>query len=437
MHMSPTERSSKIGLSRATSLVVGNMIGAGIFLLPASLAVYGSISFIGWILSGIGTLFLAIVFSRLSRVTPATGGPYIYSRQAFGDFVGFLCAWSYWLSILPTNAAISIAFTGYLSIFLPIINSSPVYVSVVAIAILWILTFVNLNGTRTSGTVQLITTVLKITPLIVVSLAGLFFLDLNNFGSFNISGETDFNAVIATLTLTLFALMGIECATIPAGDIEEPHKTIPKATILGTLSVIAIYLVSTFAIMGLIDPLQLQNSSAPFADAAQLVFGSIGGQLIAAGAIVSTLGALNGWILIQGQIPMAIARDGLFPKVLGRTNQKGAPHFAILFSSLLITVLIIANSSKGLVAMFTFMIQITAFAVSIAYVFSAVAEILIIIKSDSIDRKQLGKALIYGIPAFLYSFWAIVGSGLEPVYYGFILLLVGIPVYIWSKFQKE
>lgn len=429
--------SKKIGLPKATSLVVGNMIGAGIFLLPSSLAYYGSISFIGWLCSGVGAIFLALVFSRLSRTSPETGGPYIYTRQAFGDFAGFLAAWGYWLSIIPTNAAISIAFTGYLSIFLPDISQSTALSATAAIMVLWTLTLVNLRGTSTSGTVQLITTIIKILPLIAISVVGLFFMDLSNLNSFNISEERNIDAVVATLTLTLFALMGMECATIPAGDIEEPEKVIPKATILGTAVVIALYLITTFTIMGLINPLQLQNSNAPFADAAGLIFGSFGGYLVGLGALVSTFGALNGWILIQGQIPLAIARDGLFPRSMAKTNRHGAPAFAIIVSSLLITFLIIANSSKGLVSMFTFMIQITAFAVSIPYLFSSLAEVLILHKTGKLDRNRLIKSLTFGLPAFIYSFYAMVGTGLEPVYYGFALLILGLPVYIWSKLQKE
>lgn len=435
--MNESDSSLKIGLSRATSLVMGNMIGAGIFLLPASLALYGSISFIGWILSGFGAIFLAIVFSRLSQKIPKTGGPYVYTRVAFGDFAGFLSAWAYWLSILPTNAAISIAFTGYLSVFFPALNQSPVYVSITAILLLWILTLINLRGTRTSGTVQLITTIVKIVPLLLISLVGVFFVDLKNIGSFNISGLDNFDAIIATLTLTLFALMGMECATIPAGDIKNPEKVIPKATMIGTSLVLGIYLLSTFAIMGLINPTELQNSNAPFADAANVLFGPIGRYIIGAGALVSTLGALNGWVLIQGQIPMAIAKDKLLPSIFGKTNKYGAPYYAILFSSLLITILIVANSSKGLVAMFTFMVQISAFTVSIPYIFSSAAEILILHKSGISEPKQFVRPLIFAIPAFTYSFWAIVGSGLEPVYYGFILLLIGIPIYIWSKLSAR
>ena len=428
----------KIGLSRATSLVMGNMIGAGIFLLPASLAFYGSISFIGWLLSGFGAMFLAIVFSRLSQKSPKTGGPYVYSREAFGDFIGFLAAFGYWMSIVASNAAIAIAFTGYLSIFIPSINESPANVTIASLVLLWVITLINLKGTKTSGTVQLITTIIKVTPLLLISILGAFYVDLDNLGSFNISGLSDFDAMIATITLTLFALMGVESATIPADDIENPDKVIPRATILGTSLVIAIYLLSTFSIMGLIHPTELQNSNAPFADAASFILGPVGSYVVGFGALVSTLGALNGWILIQGQIPMAIARDGLFPKVFSKTNRNGAPYFAIIFSSVLITALILANSSNGLVAMFTIMLQITGFCVSIPYLFSSVAEILILQKSGVKNPKDYIKPIVYAIPAFSYAFWAIAGSGVETVYYGFLLLLlVGVPIYIWSKIKNR
>ena len=205
------------------------MIGAGIFLLPASLALYGSISFIGWVISGAGAILLAIVFGRLSRILPKTGGPYIYSKEGFGEFAGFLSAWSYWISVLSTNAGIAIAFTGYLGVFLPMVTSSPVSTAAASIIAIWALTYLNTRGTVMGANIQLVTTILKIVPLIFVSLIGLFFIDFEHFKAFNISGKTDSQAIFATMTLTLFALLGIESATIPANDIENPEKIIPKA----------------------------------------------------------------------------------------------------------------------------------------------------------------------------------------------------------------
>jgi APA family basic amino acid/polyamine antiporter len=145
------------------------MIGAGIFLLPASLAVYGGIGIFGWLLTSLGALLLALMFSRLSRMVPRAGGPYVYTRQAFGDFVGFIVAWGYWISILSGNAAIAMALAGYLGVFWPAISGSPVWAATMALLNVWVLTWVNARGVRSAGILQLLTTCLKLTPLLVLS----------------------------------------------------------------------------------------------------------------------------------------------------------------------------------------------------------------------------------------------------------------------------
>jgi len=435
--MTHTTEKQKIGLTRATSLVTGNMIGSGIFLLPASLALYGSISFIGWIISGIGTIFLAIVFSRLSKILPRTGGPYAYAKEGFGEFSGFLTAWSYWISILATNAGIAIAFTGYFGVFFPFVTSSTYATAVTSILAVWLLTYVNTRGTAMGANVQLITTILKVVPLLTISLIGLFFIDLDNFQAFNISGQSNFQAILATLTLTLFALLGVESATIPAGDIDQPEKTIGRATLIGTALVVFIYVLSSAVIMGLISPDSLQTSNAPFADAADIIFGPTGKYLIALGAIFSTFGALNGWILLQGQIAMAPANDRLFPKIFGKLNNKNAPHAGLIISSILVSFFVVSNYSKGLVAMFTFIILVSTFAVCIPYLFSALAELMVVSKMKNPDRSRIIKASIYGVPAFIYSLMAIIGSPKDVVFYGFIFLVLGIPIYVYAKFQKS
>ncbi|MEQ9423117.1 MAG: amino acid permease [Cyclobacteriaceae bacterium] len=429
-------QSKKIGLSRATSLVVGNMIGAGIFLLPASLATLGSISFIGWMISGLGTIVLAVVFSRLSRIITKSGGPYAYAQAAYGDFVGFITAWSYWVSILATNAGIAIAFSGYLGVFLPFANGK-LGTAIISISAVGLLTIVNLRGTAAGAGVQLITTILKVIPLIFVCLVGTFFIEPSYLVEFNVSEQSHSSAIAAAITLTLFALTGFESATLPSGDIEDSDKTVPRATIIGTIAVVVIYMISSAVIMGLIPNPILQTSTAPFADAAEIIMGSAGKYLVAFGALISTFGALNGWILLQGHITMSPAEDGLFPKFFAKKNANNISLFGHLLSSLLVTFFITANSAKGLVALFTFLILVSTFCLLIPYLFVALSEILIIIKSGSNRKTNLEKAAIFGIIGFLYTMWAVIGSPNDVVFYGVIFLLMGIPVYVWAKYVNR
>jgi APA family basic amino acid/polyamine antiporter len=431
--MTRTESASKIGLWTSTALVVGNMIGSGIFLLPAALAAYGAISFIGWICSSLGAVALALLFSHLSKMFPnSTGGPYAYSREGLGEFAGFLVAWGYWLSTLCTNAAIAVAFVSYLSVFIPALSDNSVLSVGAGLSAIWFLTWINTRGIKTAGMVQVITTVMKLTPLVLLALVGVFYIDSNNFVPFNTSGESTFNAIAATTTLTLFAFLGLESATIPSENIRDPEKTIPRATIIGTALTIIVYILGSITVMGMLSPEQLQRSNAPFADAAALIWGNQARSWVALGAIISTFGALNGWILVQGQVPLAAARDGLFPHIFSRENKKNVPAIGVVISSVLISGLMMMNFTNGLTQTFQFMLLLSTVTVLVPYLFSAASYGLILLQ-NKIWKKTLTTKIILALIAFFYSMWAVMGSGQESVYWGFIGLMAGIPFYVWMK----
>lgn len=424
---------SKIGAVISTSLVVGNMIGSGIFLLPSTLGAYGGISLVGWIISALGAWVLAKIFAALSIRIPKTGGPYVYSNAGLGEFAGFLVAWGYWISIWCSNAAIAVAMVGYLSVFFPILNTSPVAAMLTGLTAIWFLTWINNRGVQRAGYLQFVTTVLKIIPLLLISIVGLFFLNLDHFFPFNLSGESSFQAIIKTTTLTLFAFLGVECATIPADDTDNPTSTIPKATLYGTAITIAVYILGSIAVMGILPPETLSSSTAPFADAGEMIMGPIAKYLVAAGAIISTFGALNGWILIQGQIPLAAANDRLFPKFFGRLNRHHAPSTGIIISSVLVSLLMLTNYSKGLTKAFEFMILLSTLTVLIPYLFSSAAYLILVNK----EGRLMNSRVILGSAAFLFSIFAIAGSGMDVVYWGFLLLVSGIPFYIMIKKAKS
>ena len=431
--MTTAKQPAKIGLLTTTSLVVGNMIASGVFLLPASLAAYGGIGLLGWIGSSVGAIVLALLFSRLSKMIPnALGGPYAYTRAGLGEFPAYLVGWSYLISIWSTNAAITVAFVSYMTVFFEVLKTNSLLALGTGLSAIWLLTWVNTLGVKEVGWVQKITTILKITPLVLVTIMGLFFIDFENFMPFNISSVSNFSAITATATLTLFAFLGLESATIPTGNIHEPEKTIPKATMIGTVITIFVYVLSSTVIMGMIPAAELKNSNAPFADAAAIIWGNSARYWVAAGAIVSTLGALNGWILLQGQMPMAAARDKLFPVIFNKESKKGVPAVGIIVGSILISVLMMLNFTSGLNDTFTFLILIGTLAVLIPYLFSAAAYGIMIVQ-NKFWRRDFISQLMIALLAFLFSLWAVVGSGQETVYWGIIAILSGIPFYVWMK----
>jgi APA family basic amino acid/polyamine antiporter len=427
----------KIGLWTSTSLVMGNMIASAMFMLPATLSSYGSISLVGWVFSGLGAMCLALVFSWLSQLMPvANGGPYAYTREGLGDFAGFLVAWGYWISIWGSNAAITVAFLSYLTVFVPALAENSALAVGVGLSAIWFLTWINMRGIRDAGLVQLITTVLKIAPLLLVTLGGLFYINTDNYFPFNTSGLSDINAITATATLTLFAFVGLESATIPSGHVENPAKTISRATVYGTLAVTVLYILGTVVIMGVLSPESLKVSKAPFADAAASMWGEWARYLVAGGAVMAAFGALNGWILMQGQIPAAAAADKLFPSVLKKENKFGSPATSIIAASVFVSLLLLMNFSKSLADTYQFIILLSTMAVLVPYLFSAVSFIILAAKSKQLKWNSASKLTITFL-AFGYSMWAIGGSGQETVYWGFLLLMAGLPLYAWSKVRKK
>ena len=428
----------KLGLWMAMALVIGNMIGSGIFFLPSTLGAYGGISILGWVFTSTGALILALIFSRLSLIVRnVSGGPYAYTRANLGDFPGFLVAWGYILSVWAANAAITVAFVSYLSVFIPVLGTNPFAGALAGVLAIALLTWINTRPVRNAGGFQVVTTTLKLAPLLLMSLVGIFYINLDHFTPFNVSDSSSFQAISATAALTLFAFLGFESATVPAEKIDNAEKIIPQATIWGTLITVAVYLLGTIAVMGILSPEELTQSKAPFADAAARIWGAPGRYLIAAGVVISTFGALNGWMLVQGQIPFAAARDQLFPPVFKRTNRFDMPSAAIMIGSAIITVVMLMNYSRGLVKAFEFLILVTTTTVLVPYLFAAAAYALFVLQGKWNPGRSKGIALILPTLGFAYSLWAVSGSGMEAVYWGFILLLAGIPLYIYIRYRAN
>ncbi|MFB4319281.1 amino acid permease [Actinomadura sp. 21ATH] len=436
MSAKPARR--KLGPWMATALVVGNMIGSGVFLLPSSLAEYGPISLVAWGFTAAGAVLLALVFARLARAYPRTGGPYAYARRAFGDFVGFQTAWGYWIAVWAGNAAIAVAFVGYLAHFWPALREDRILAAGVGLATVWLLTAVNAYGVRGGGAVQVVTTVIKLVPLLLIAVVGLFFVEAGTYGEFNASGGSAFSAVTAAAALTLWSFIGLESATVPAEDVKDPERTIPRATVAGTAVTALIYVLGTVAVLGLVPAAALATSTAPFADAADAAFGGWAADLVAAGAAISAFGALNGWILLQGQIPFAAARDGLFPRVFARTGRGGAPTVGLAVSSVLVTGLMLMNYNAALVDQFTFIILLATLTTVIPYSYAAVAQ-LVLLATDraAFSGGRLARDAVIALLAFGYSAWAIAGAGYEVVYKGTLLILAGMPVYAWLKYRAR
>jgi len=428
--MAEPSQARKLGLLMSIALVVGNMIGSGIFLLPSSLAPYGLNSIVAWLLSAAGAIALAVVLSRLSRAFPEGGGPYAYTHAAFGPLAAFLVAWGYWINVWVGNAAIATGAVSYLVPFAPRIGADPHVSAAVVVAILWILTAVNCIGVRAAGWVQGVTTVLKVLPLLAIAAVGVFRVRLDSLAG-NAAVPFSLSAVTASATLTLFALLGLESATIPDGKVANPERTIPRATMIGTILTAFIYVVSCTTVLVLLPTARLAASHAPFADVAGMFWGGTGAALVALAAAISGFGALNGWILLQGEVPYVMAKDGVFPKVFARTSRRDTPVVALVFGSVLVTLLVFLNAGGTTVHVFTFMVLLATSACLVMYLVCSLALLKLQWQGRLGDARRgtAGLAAV-GLIATLYSLWAIAGAGTEASLWGLALFAAGGPVYL-------
>ena len=430
--MSAIRPARQLGLVMCTALVVGNMIGSGIFLLPATLAPYGWNSIFGWILTIAGGLLLATVFAALARNFPRAGGPYAFTQEAFGPAAGFLVAWSYWISIWVGNAAVATGAVSYLSVFFPSLSTTTGLHAGVTIAVIWVLTAVNCRGAYLAGSVQLVTTVLKLLPLIAVIALGAIVI-AGDGGASLAPLEVDkisLGPITAAATLTLWGLLGLESATVPAEKVKDPTRTIPKATMIGMILTGIIYLLACSAIILLQPADEVAASSAPFADFVARHWGANAGRWLALFAAISGFGALNGWILLQGELPYAMAKGGVFPAFLAKNSAHDTPIRAHAVSSLLLTCVVMLNYAKDMTEMFTFVLLLSTTASLVMYLACSLAALKL--KRDG-KLQASSTIILVAAAAAVYALWAIYGAGAQAVGWGFALLLAGIPVYFIAK----
>ncbi|MEU3571533.1 amino acid permease [Kitasatospora sp. NPDC036755] len=434
----PKPNGRRFGLATATALVMGNIIGGGIFMIPAAVAPFGTVSLVSFAVLTVGAIALALVFGQLARRNPRTGGPYVYAREAFGDFAGFLSAWSYWITTWVSNAALAVAAVGYLDVLLPLHHSVPLEITA-ALAFQWLPALANLAGTRFVGAVQLVSTVLKFIPLLVVSVGGLFFFDPKNLGPFDGTGHGWAGGMSAAAAILLFSYLGVESAAMSAGQVRNPERNVGRASVLGTTGAAVVYLLGTIAVFGTVAHQQLVHSTAPFSDAVDAMFGGTwGGTVIAVAALVSMAGALNGWTLLSAQAPYAAAKDGLFPAAFGK-ERRGVPTFGVLVGVSLASVLTVLNFASGAKGAFEILVLVTTFTATVPYLLSAAAQLYWLARGagEKVDRGRLVRDAILGLGAFGFSLWLVAGAGYAAVYQGVLFLFAGVLVYVWMAGRRR
>ncbi|MGV2101074.1 amino acid permease [Rhizobium sp. 21-4511-3d] len=428
--MTSSSDGKSLGLAACTAIVVGNMVGSGFYLSPAAVAPYGNLAILVWIIMGAGAICLGLTFARLASLVPAVGGPYAYTRLAYGDFAGFLIAWGYWISIWTSLPVIAIAFTGVIIDLFPALGNR-VTGTILTLGVIWTIVLVNLRGVHAAGLFAQVTTYAKLLPFGAVAIIGLLFIDTSHFADFNPSGQPLLQSIATLAPLTMFAYLGLESATVPAGDVQNAERTIPRSTVLGISIAAILYVLGTIVVMGLVPREQLIHSVAPFSQAAGIMWGRPGELAISLAVLLSSIGALNGWTLLMGQVPMAAARDGLFPPLFSRLSSRGVPAWGMMVSASLATILVLVQAigSEGFAAAYKLMVGLSTMAAVVPYAFCALAGSLV----AGATQGRMPRVTVIELIAFIFAIFTLYGSGAEPVLYGLVLLMLGIPVYVWQR----
>jgi arginine:agmatine antiporter len=415
-----------MGLFMATVIVVVNMIGTGIFLLPASMATIGSISLFGWIIATLGATGIGMIYALLGSAMPKPGGPYAYARDSLGPFLGFQTNYIYWGANLIGNIAVAATVTGYLAGLFPAIDRFEMEFTIL---IIWVATCINIAGPRSVGLSTGWATVIVMVPLSAIAIGGWYYFDATLFmEGWNPHHDTAWEAISNSVPFALWAYMGIESAAVDASVIDNPKRTVPLATILGLAIAAVLYISTCMVLMGILPMEELAKSTSPFSDAALKVIGPIGATIIGICAIMKAGSSLVGWTLNISETAAAAARDGLFPKIYGRTDGRGIPVWNFLISGILMSLVVIATASPSLNEQFNKIIDMAVILVVLPYLYSSVSYLEYEFSHGRSKWCQM-RAILVVATASIYCLWVIVGSDADLTRDALIILFISVPLY--------
>lgn len=397
------------------------MIGSGVYLLPATLGAFGSISVIGWVVSGLGAFLLAGVFVMLISLRPESVGMVRQVRDGLGRFFGFHASLLYWAGGWIGNVAIAVAGTGYLSIFFPELKDT-VPAALCTLAIIWLMTLINFLGARRVTDFEGGTLLIGLLPVLGVAVLGWFSFDPVIFQeSWNVSGRPDAQVVPATFSLIFWAFVGLESASVAAAVVRNPSRDVPIATLGGVALAAFVYLAASVAISGLLPAATLAQSSAPFADAAARWVGPAAAALVAGCAVLKAIGTLSGWLLVTAEGARSGAVSGVFPRIF-REGVDGPPRRNLLIVAALMSLIVVLSSlAPTLAAQFTVLINLATLLYLVIYAYCCAA----LWRSTGNWGIRLVALLAAG-----FCLWAISASDGQQLIYLAVLCALGVPLYL-------
>ncbi|MGL5224394.1 MAG: cadaverine/lysine antiporter [Aeromonas sp.] len=417
------DTSKKIGLIACTGVVAGNMMGSGIALLPSALAKVGSISIFSWAICLVGAMSLAFVFARLATKNPQEGGPIAYAGEvspAFGFQTGVLYYHANWIG----NLAIAITGVSYLSVFFPILNN-PIPAAAATIAAVWIFTFVNLLGGGWVSRLCTLGLVLILLPVVGTALIGWTHFDTTVYSqNWNTTSGTDSHAIISAVLICLWSFVGVESAAVSSGMVQNPKRTVPLATMMGTGLAGIIYILSTQVIAGMFPAAEVAASGAPFALASSAVFGSWSAPFVSAFTALACFTSLGSWMMLVGEAGKRAANDGNFPKIYGETDKNGVAKKGLILASLKMTALMVVltaftSQSAHASDLFNVLTTDAVLLTMLPYFYSSIN----LIRFEGMTTRSVGVMLISGI-ACVFCLIALMGAEGSSLTATFIVSLI-------------
>ena len=424
-----TSAAKKMNLIQLTFLVAVNMMGSGIIMLPANMAQVGAISLLSWLVTAVGSMAIAYGFAQAGLFNQRPGGMSAYAEDAYGKSGYFLVFFLYFLSLAVGNVAIGISAVGYLAGFFPWLTSTPIMTCLGLIALLWLTTVANFGGASLTGRIGSITVWGVIIPVGVLSIIGWLWFSGETFAAaWNPKGLTLLEGMGSSISLTLWAFLGMESAAQNSDAVENPRRDVPLACMFGTLGAAVIYILSTAVIQGIVPNAELAASTGPFALAYATMFNPTVGRIIMALAVIACLGSLLGWQFTIAQTAKSAADERMFPRLFSRVNQMGAPVTGMIVLGVAQTLLALMTISPTLSEQFGALVNLAVVTNVLPYII-ALSALFVMMKAAGVPERKYRLNTAIATVGMLYSVFAIYASGKDAVLGGMIVTAIGFLIY--------
>ena len=423
------DASKKMTLMGLTTLVAVNMMGSGIIMLPASMAQIGAISLLSWLVTAVGSMAIAYSFAQLGVLCPRSGGMSAYSEEAHGKSSYFMASFLYYLSLAIGNVAIAISAVGYLTPFFPWLGTgaTPLFIGVVGL--LWLTTVANFGGPKVTGQIGSVTVWGVIIPVAGLSVIGWFWFSADTFAqAWNPNKVAMGDAIAQSIPLTLWAFLGMESAAQNSDAVENPEKNVPLACLLGTLGAAVVYILSTTVIQGIVPNADLANSTAPFAYVYAQMFNDTIGNIIMALAVLACIGSLLGWQFTLSATSKFTAEEGMFPKIFSKVNHLGAPIAGMIIAGVLQTLMAFSTMSPDASSQFSKLVDLAAVTNIVPYI-TSISALMLVMNKAGVSKAVYKRNVFVALVAIAYSIYALYASGMEAVFGGMMVMMLGYLLY--------